>query len=138
MYLLSAGFDVGRGTGSFDEEGRQFIVSSISTKIWHVKEYTYQLLPEEEYGHFYSSEGLSLLLCKYVMRSTNVTIVCVELNGGRKSGIWELMQPQRRRQRQRQRQKTVSFMSKTTALHVHHAFQNFSLTSTARLRRKTS
>jgi len=48
---------VGRGTGSFDEEGRQFIVSSISMKIWHVKEYSYQLLPEEEYGHFFSSEG---------------------------------------------------------------------------------
>ena len=87
MYLLSAGFDVGRGTGSFDEEGRQFIVSSISTKIWHVKEYTYQLLPEEEYGHFFSSEGSLLLLSKYVKRSSNVTIVCVELNGGRKSGI---------------------------------------------------
>ena len=127
---------MGHGTGSFDEEGRQSIVSSISTKIWHVKEYTYQLLPEEEYGHFYSSEGLLLLLSKYVKRSTNVTIVCVELNGGRKSGIWELMQPQRRRQRQRQ--KTVSFMSKTTALHMHHAFQNFSLTFTARLRRRTS
>ena len=48
---------MGRGTGSFDEEGRQFIVSSISIKIWHVKEYSYQLLPEEEYGHFFSSEG---------------------------------------------------------------------------------
>ena len=87
VYFLSAGFDVGRGTGSFDEEGRHFIVSSISTKIWHVKEYTYQLLPEEEYGHFFSSEGSLLLLSKYVKRSTNVTIVCVELNGGRKSGI---------------------------------------------------
>ena len=87
MYFLSAGFDVGRGTGSFDEEGRQFIVSSISTKIWHVKEYTYQLLPEEEYGHFFSSEGSLLLLSKYVMRSSNVTMVCVKLNGGRKSGI---------------------------------------------------
>ena len=61
FYLQALTWDVGRGTGSFDEEGRQFIVSSISTKIWHVKEYTYQLLPEEEYGHFYSSEGLSLL-----------------------------------------------------------------------------
>ena len=87
VYLLSAGFDVGRGTGSFDEEGRHFIVSSISTKIWHVKEYTYQLLPEEEYGHFFSSEGSLLLLSKYVKRSTNVTMVCVELNGGRISGI---------------------------------------------------
>ena len=55
--ILSLGFDVGRGTGSFDEEGRRFIVSSISMKIWHVKEYSYQLLPEEEYGHFFSSEG---------------------------------------------------------------------------------
>lgn len=55
--LFSLGFDVGRGTGSFDEEGRRFVVSSISMKIWHVKEYSYQLLPEEEYGHFFSSEG---------------------------------------------------------------------------------
>ena len=29
---------------------------------------------------------------------------------------------QRQRRRQRQRQKTIGFMSKTTALHVHHAF----------------
>ena len=29
-------------------------------------------------------------------------------------------------------------MSKTTALHVHHAFRYISLTSTARLRRETS
>ena len=29
---------------------------------------------------------------------------------------------QRRRQQQQQRQKTIGFMSKTTALHVHHAF----------------
>ena len=50
---------MGRGTGSVDEEGRQFIVSSISMKIWHVKEYSYQLLSEEEYGHFFSSEGMS-------------------------------------------------------------------------------
>ena len=57
VICFSLGFDVGRGTGSFDEEGRQFVVSSISMKIWHVKEYSYQLLPEEEYGHFFSSEG---------------------------------------------------------------------------------
>lgn len=47
---------MGRGTGTVDEEGRQFIVSSISLKIWHVKD-SYQLLPEEEHGHFFSSEG---------------------------------------------------------------------------------
>ena len=29
---------------------------------------------------------------------------------------------QRQRRRQQQRQKTIGFMSKTTALHVHHAF----------------
>ena len=52
---------------------------------------------------------------------------------------WKLKQPPRRRQRQRQ--KTIGFMSKTTGLHVHHVFfflVNFSLTSTARLRRETS
>lgn len=57
ILFLFEGFDVGRGTGSFDEEGRKFVVSSISLKIWHVKEYSYQLLPEEEYGHFFASEG---------------------------------------------------------------------------------
>ena len=31
---------------------------------------------------------------------------------------WDLNQ----RRRQQQRQKTIGFMSKTTALHVHHAF----------------
>ena len=40
--------------------------------------------------------------------------------------------------RQQQRQKTIGFMSKTTALHVYHAFQYISLTSTVRLRRETS
>ncbi|XP_015764099.1 PREDICTED: supervillin-like [Acropora digitifera] len=69
--LILEGFDVGRGTGSFDEEGRQFIVSSISTKIWHVKEYSYQLLPEEEYGHFYSSEGY-VVRWKYCVKLTGV------------------------------------------------------------------
>ena len=43
----------------------------------------------------------------------------------------------RRRQRQRQK-KPIGFMSKTTALHVRHALKYISLTSTARLRRKTS
>ncbi|XP_068758253.1 uncharacterized protein [Montipora capricornis] len=69
--LILEGFDVGRGTGSFDEEGRRFIVSSISTKIWHVKEYSYQLLPEEEYGHFYSSEGY-VVRWKYCVKLTGV------------------------------------------------------------------
>ena len=45
---------------------------------------------------------------------------------------------QRRPRRQQQRQKTIGFMSKTTALHVHHAFQYISLTSSAWLRRETS
>ena len=40
--------------------------------------------------------------------------------------------------RLRQRQKTIGFMSKTTALHVHQALKYISLTSTARLRRETS
>ena len=44
----------------------------------------------------------------------------------------------RPRRRQQQRQKTSVFMCKTTALHVHHAFQYISLTSAARLRRETS
>ena len=39
--------------------------------------------------------------------------------------------------RRRQRQKTVGFMSKTTALKVHHAFQYISLTSTVWLLRET-
>ena len=39
---------------------------------------------------------------------------------------------------QQQHQTTISFMSKTTALHVNHAFWYISLTSTARLRRETS
>ena len=43
-----------------------------------------------------------------------------------------------KRRRQQQRQKTIVFMCKTTALHVHHAFQYISLTSAARLRREAS
>ena len=45
---------------------------------------------------------------------------------------------QQRWRRQQQRQKAIGFMSKTTALHVHQAFQYISLTSTVQLRRKTS
>ena len=40
--------------------------------------------------------------------------------------------------RQQQRKKTIGFMSKTTALHVQHAFLYISMTFTARLRRETS
>ena len=35
----------------------------------------------------------------------------------------------RRRRRQRERQKTIGLMSKTTTLHVHHAFLYISLPS---------
>ena len=48
--------------------------------------------------------------------------------------IRELQQRQRRRPG---RQKTIIFMIKTTALHVHLAFQYISLTSSAQLRRIT-
>ena len=50
--------------------------------------------------------------------------------------IRELKQLRRRPQRRLQR--TIGLMIKTTALHVYHAFQYISLTSTARLRRETS
>ena len=40
--------------------------------------------------------------------------------------------------RQRQRQNTIGFMTKKTALHVHHAVWYISLTSTARLQRQSS
>ena len=33
------------------------MVATTSIKIWHVKEYSYQPLPEGDYGHFHSSEG---------------------------------------------------------------------------------
>ena len=52
--------------------------------------------------------------------------------------IRELKQLRRRRPPQRRLQKTIGLMIKTTALHVYHAFQYISLTSTARLRRETS
>ena len=45
---------------------------------------------------------------------------------------------QLRRRPQRQLQKVIDFMSKTTTLHVHHAFKYISLTATALLRRATS
>ena len=41
-----------------------------------------------------------------------------------------------RRQRQRDRQKTIDLMSKTTTLHVHHAFFVHSFAFTAQLRRE--
>ena len=53
-----------------------------------------------------------------------------------KLGNRELKQVRRRPQGQLQ--KTIDFISKTTVLHVHHAFQYISLTATARLRRETS
>ena len=63
---------------------------------------------------------------------TFLFLVTSEVDGTR-----DLKQPRRRRRLQ-QRQKTIGFMAKTTALHVHHAFQYISLTSIARLRRETS
>lgn len=56
MFLLSD-FDIGRGTGSIDDEGRQFSVVTVDIKVWHVKEYSYKALPLEDYGHFHSNEG---------------------------------------------------------------------------------
>ena len=44
---------------------------------------------------------------------------------------------QLRRQRQQQNKKKIGFMTKTTALHLYHAFWYMSLTSTARPRRET-
>ena len=43
-----------------------------------------------------------------------------------------------KRRQWQQRQKTIGFMSKTNALHVHDAFKYISLTSTTRLPRETS
>ena len=47
--------------------------------------------------------------------------------------LWRRLQSQRKK-----KNKTIVFMSKTTALHVHHTSQYISLTSTERLRRETS
>ena len=38
------------------------------------------------------------------------------------ASVEEYRDHKQRRQQQQQRQKTIGFMSKTTALHVHHAF----------------
>jgi hypothetical protein len=57
LVFLSVDFNIGRGIGSTDEEGRRFIVNTVDVKVWHVKEYTYNPLPEEDYGHFHSCEG---------------------------------------------------------------------------------
>ena len=43
-----------------------------------------------------------------------------------------------RRGRQRERQKTIFFISKTTTLHLHHAFLYISLPVFARLRRDSA
>ena len=67
-------------------------------------------------------------LLAFVPLARNFTLRCISLIG-------ELKQTKRRQQ---QLQKTIGFMSKATALHVHHALQYISLTFTARLRRKTS
>ena len=54
------------------------------------------------------------------------------------SGFIRDLKRRRRRRRTTTTSLTIGFMSKTTALHVHHAFKYISLTSTARLRRETS
>ena len=61
------------------------------------------------------------VMCVKLSTQASVDLVLVEL-----------------KQLRRQRQKTIGFMSKTTALHVHQALKYISLTSTARLRRETS
>lgn len=55
--ILLLDFDIGRGTGSIDEEGRTFSVSTVDITVWHVKEYSYKVLPVEDFGHFHSGEG---------------------------------------------------------------------------------
>ena len=55
-----------------------------------------------------------------VKSQTNRELAVACLNG-------DLTKPRRRRQRERQ--KTIGLMSKTTTLHVHHAFLYISLRS---------
>ena len=65
---------------------------------------------------------------------TQNTVMCVKLST---QASVDLVLVELKKLR-RQRQKTIGFMSKTTALHVHQALKYISLTSTARLRRETS
>ncbi|EDO29784.1 predicted protein [Nematostella vectensis] len=69
--LVLEGFDVGRGTGSVNEEGWRFQVDTIDVKTWHVKEYSYTPLPDEDRGHFHSAEGY-VVRWKYCVKRVGV------------------------------------------------------------------
>ncbi|XP_031552227.1 supervillin-like isoform X2 [Actinia tenebrosa] len=69
--LVLENFDIGRGIGSIDEEGRRFSVTTVDVKVWHVKEYGYNAMPEEDYGHFHSCEGY-IVRWKYCVKRTGV------------------------------------------------------------------
>jgi len=50
--------DVGRGLGSYDaSEMRGYDVKTTGVKMWHIKEYGYTAVPEEDLGHFHSGES---------------------------------------------------------------------------------
>ena len=77
--------------------------------------------------------NVGCMLAAFWPRTQN-TVMCVKLSTQASVDLVLVELKQLRRQRQ----KTIGFMSKTTALHVHQALQYISLTSTARLRRETS
>lgn len=48
---------LGRGVEYFNEEDRRrFRITTISTKMWHISEYSYKALPEESWGQFHDCD----------------------------------------------------------------------------------
>ncbi|XP_050475713.1 supervillin isoform X5 [Bombus huntii] len=68
--LVLEGTHLGRGTGWYDDEQmKQFIVTTMGIKVWHIDEFSHSLLDDSSVGQFHSADSYIV----YWMYSVTVT-----------------------------------------------------------------
>ncbi|XP_060818498.1 supervillin isoform X1 [Bombus pascuorum] len=68
--LVLEGTHLGRGTGWYDDEQmKQFIVTTMGIKVWHIDEFSHSLLDDSSVGQFHSGDSYIV----YWMYSVTVT-----------------------------------------------------------------
>ncbi|XP_050573054.1 supervillin isoform X2 [Bombus affinis] len=68
--LILEGTHLGRGTGWYDDEQmKQFIVTTMGIKVWHIDEFSHSLLDDSSVGQFHSADSYIV----YWMYSVTVT-----------------------------------------------------------------
>ncbi|KAF3420188.1 hypothetical protein E2986_05710 [Frieseomelitta varia] len=74
--LILEGTHLGRGTGWYDNElMKQFIITTMGLKVWHIDEFSHSLLDDSSVGQFYSADS-------YIVHwMYSVTVTGRELSG---------------------------------------------------------